>query len=209
MPREIAVYVGAGGETAALNEKGKVVVYRKNLGRWEILKEKEFSPGEYLSMPELRRNMAEMLNFIGNGRVFVGLSVTGIPYFELEKSGYSVWEFQGQPLDYLDYVLAKEEEERNMEPDPGVDFKLPAPEEISGGRYCISIKEIQENNTGFTSKQAVLPFLRQGKFYSLEIICNHVPPWLEAELATGSLDAVVEQVEQGLARVTVARKCSN
>lgn len=208
MPREIAVYVNTNGDTASIKEKGKVVVYYKKLGRWEVLKEKEFSPGANFNMRELRHNMAEMIDFIGDGKVFVGLSVTGIPYFELEKSGYSVWEFQGQPLDYLDYVLGKEEEERNQKPEPQ-GLKPPAPAEISEGCYHVSIKEIQENNTGFTSKQVLLPFLRQGVFYSLDILCNHVPPWLETELGTGNLGGVVEQMEKDLVRVTITRQCCN
>lgn len=209
MPRKIAVYVDADGYTASLSEEGKVVVYGKKLGRWEALKEKEFSPGRHLTMQELRNNITEMLDFIGDGRVFVGLSVTGIPYFELEKSGYSVWEYQGQPLGYLDYVLEKEEKERYQETYPGGTIKLPVPLKISDGCYRISIKEIQENTTGFTSKQALQPFLRRGEFYSLEILCSHVPPWLETELVIGGLDGVVEQLKKDLARVTITRKCCN
>lgn len=207
MSREIAVYVNTNGDTASLKEKGKVVVYCKRTGRWEVLKEKEFSPGTNSNMKELRYNMAEMIDFIGDGKVFVGLSVTGIPYFELEKSNYSVWEFQGQPPDYLDFILEQEEEERNHKPETKGPAKPPVPVEISDGRYRISIKGIQENNIGFTSKQVLLPFLRQGGFYSLEIFCNHVPPWLETELATDSLYGVVEQMEKDLIRVIITRKC--
>jgi len=205
MTKKIAVYVGAGGETSSLYEKGKVVLYSKKPGRWEVLKEKEFSPGRHLNMQELRHNMAEILEFIGDGRIFVGLSVTGIPYFELEKSGFSVWEFQGKPLDYLDYVLEKEEEETNKKIYGGETLKPPAPVEISDGCYRISIKEIQENNHGVTSKQALLPFLRHGEFYSLQILCNHVPPWLESELLAGSLNGLIEQIDKDSVRVTITR----
>lgn len=39
-----------------------------------------------------------------------------------------------------------------------------------------------ESHSQITSKQALLPFIRQKKFQTLEIICNHVPGWLEGEV---------------------------
>jgi len=34
---------------------------------------------------------------------------------------------------------------------------------------------------GITSKQILQGFIREGNFHSLEIICDHIPPWLEME----------------------------
>lgn len=183
--REIAVYVGENGETTSLYEKGKIVVYRKMQGKWKVVDEKCFFLEKGLGIRELREKMREAVSFLGKCRVFVGLSVSGVPYFELEKHNFSIWEFGGKPLKFLDYILEKEEELQEEKAGLEKSGLPPAPVEVLPGCYSISIKEIQEGNTGITSKQALLPFLRGRGFYSLEVLCNHVPPWLEAELAGG------------------------
>lgn len=184
--REIAVYLGENGETASLYEKGKIVVYRKKQGKWKAIDEKEFFLEKGLGVKDLREKMGEVISFLGKCKTFVGLSISGVPYFELEKHGFSIWEFEGKPFKFLDYILEKEEEIKEGASGLTESGLPPAPVEILPGCYRISIKEIQEGNTGITSKQALLPFLRGGGFYSLEVLCNHVPPWLEAELAGGS-----------------------
>lgn len=207
MPKNIAVYVGENGETTSLYDQGRIVVYQKNQGKWSVLKEKEFVLDKSLGMQELRKQMAEALDFLNECKVFVGLSITGVPYFELEKSKFSVWEFEGKPVEFLDYILEEEEGRHAQEVNKGKYNIIPAPVETSDGAYRISIKEIQENDTGVTSKQVLLPFLRQGKFYSLEVLCNHVPPWLEAELFSGDYSGEIEKISNQEVRITIARSC--
>ncbi|OPY56170.1 MAG: Iron only nitrogenase protein AnfO (AnfO_nitrog) [Pelotomaculum sp. PtaU1.Bin035] len=182
MRRSIAVYVGENGETTSLFNQGRLVVYQKKKGKWSSMKEMDFSPDGSRGIKELRKKMEEVLEFLGNCRVIVGLSITGVPYYELEKCRFSVWEFEGRPLEFLDYVLEKEEEKQSLEDAEQNACLRFIPIETSSGNYQISIKEIQEKDIGLTTKQVLLPVLRKGNFNSLEVICSHVPPWLEAGL---------------------------
>lgn len=207
MPANIAVYVSENGKTASPYDIGKIVVYRKKRGRWNVLREKDFIPDKSLGIRELREKMAETLEFLDECSIFVGLSITGVPYYELEKAGFSVWEFEGKPLEFLDYVLAEEEEKYKQVKSRGKNNVMLTPDEISNGYYRISIKEIQENDTGITSKQVLLPFLRQGGFDSLEIICNHVPPWLQAELMGGGYSGEIENIDHKEVRIILSRSC--
>jgi len=203
MSKDIAVCIGENGETATLYDKGKIAVYRKKRGIWSVIKEEKYFSFSGLGMQELRGKMAELIGFLNGCRVFVGLSVTGVPYFELRKSLFSIWETVGKPVEFLDYVLQKEEEAPEPEQEKkGIQL---APIEVFKGCYRISLKEIQEKNTGVTSKQALLPFLRQGDFHSLEVLCSHVPPWLEAELTTGKLSGTVEKIRNNELKVTITR----
>lgn len=207
MPKNIAVYIGENGETTSLYDQGKVVVYQKKQGGWTVLKEKGFVLDQSLGIQELRKKMAEVLDFLSECKIFVALSITGVPYFELEKSKFSVWEFEGKPVDFLDCILEEEEGRQAQEGNKDKNNLAPTPVETSDGCYRISIKEIQENDTGVTSKQVLLPFLRKGTFYSLEVLCNHVPPWLEAELFCGNYFGEVEKISNGEVRITIARSC--
>ncbi|MCL4440281.1 MAG: nitrogenase [Firmicutes bacterium] len=205
MRAEIAVHVGENGRTASLYEKGKVTVYRRNNGSWSPVREKDFMLDRGLGMRETRERMREVAAFLSGCGVFVGLNVTGVPYFELEKSDLSIWEYQGRPGDFLDVILEKEEEEQ-LHRDSREKISIPVPEEVSGGCFRVSIKKIQEENTGITSKQALLPFIRQGGFYSLEILCSHAPPWLEAEIKGGSLAGEISRAGGGVL-VTIRNRC--
>ncbi|HBV97517.1 MAG: nitrogenase [Peptococcaceae bacterium BICA1-7] len=205
MGAEIAVHVGESGLTASLYEKGKVIVYRRNMGSWIPVREKEFMLDLGLGMRETREKMREVAVFLSGCGVLVGLNVTGVPYFELEKAGLSIWEYQGSPADFLDAILEKEEEERSLR-GKGDIISLPVPEEVAGGCYRVSIKGIQEGNTGLTSKQALLPFIRSRVFYSLEIMCSHAPPWLEAEIKGGSLSGEIKSAGGGVV-VTIKNSC--
>ncbi|MFZ5597621.1 MAG: Fe-only nitrogenase accessory AnfO family protein [Bacillota bacterium] len=205
MSYDIAVFKGKDGMTVPLYEKGRLTVYRKKHGLWSVLREREFLLDRKLGMKGLRSGMEEAAAFLSGCKIFVGLDITGIPYYVLEKHGFSIWEYEGKPESFLDVILEKEEESRASEKDNK--YLAPCPEEIFPGCYRISIKEIQENNTGFTSKQVLLPFLRRGCFYSLEVYCNHVPPWLEAELAGSGRNGEIRRAGGGEVVVTIAGSC--
>lgn len=181
MAKDIAVYVDDMGNTAPINSNGKVVVYRRNADNWNVTKELKVTFDKSKGVKELRKKMDEIIVFLEGCKIFLAHTVMGIAYFSLEKAGFSIWEYEGEPLDFLNYILEKEEVTENELPvtTQGV---IPLPKFLGNGMYSVSIKEIQESNSNITSKNVLLPFLRKEKFYSLEVICNHVPLWLESEM---------------------------
>jgi len=193
MAQDIAVCIDGKGVTSSLYDGSTLVIYQKKQGLWQVSREKAISLDKQGGMAGLRRQMAEVILFLGECRIFVGQAVVGVPYFELEKMQCSIWEFEGTPSTFLDYVLAQEENKlANVQPKGG--SMMPELVERENGDFYISIKEVQENGSGMTSKQVLMPILQQGKFYSLEIHCNHVPPWLEVELQDGRLIGRVEKI---------------
>lgn len=202
MANKIAVHIGARGETAAINSPGKVVVYCKRMGIWGVERITAFSLAQEKGLREMRKQMAEMVNELGDCKIFVAGAISGVPYYELEKAGLSIWEFDGKPEAFLEHILAKEEA-ADAEAQTAVSFILPIPEYMGRGCYRISIKEIQERETGFTTKQVLLPFLRKIEFSQLDILCNHVPPWMEAEAMTGGLILSTEKIASGEIRATL------
>lgn len=208
MSPEIAVCINGNGVTSSLYEADAIVViYQKAEGSWKAIREQKCSLDKHAGLVGLRRQMAEIIIFLDQCKIFVGCAVAGVPYFELEKMQCSIWEFEGErePLSFLDYVLKQEEEKDEEEQSQGNNV-IPLPIEREQGDYYISIKEIQENTGGVSSKQVLLPFLRQGKFYRLEVLCNHIPPWLEAELTGGNLVGEVEKIAPAETRVYISKR---
>jgi len=204
MAPEVAVCINDNGVTSSLYDANAIVIYQKTQGSWKVSREQKFSLDKQAGLAGLRRQMAEIILFLDQCRIFVGCSVVGVPYFELEKMQCSIWEFEGVPLSFLDYVL-KQEEDKVQEGQLPTNT-IPVPVEREKGDYYISIKEVQENASGITSKQVLLPFLRQGKFYRLEVLCNHIPPWLEAELTGGNLVGEVEKTAPTETHIYISKR---
>ncbi|MCL6635227.1 MAG: nitrogenase [Peptococcaceae bacterium] len=205
MTRDIAVCMGENGRTASLHHAARVVVYRRRQGEWGVLKEKQVSLGQISGLPELRRKMAQLLDFLGECRVFVGLSITGVPCFELAKAGISLWEFAGEPPDFLERIFVEEEKVQSQRPAGEGAERPAAPVAVGEGRYQVSLLQIQEGNKGITSKQVLLPYLRKGDFDELEVLCSHVPPWLEAELAAGGLSGEIQKTGDNRFKIIISR----
>ncbi|MCE5285834.1 MAG: nitrogenase [Pelosinus sp.] len=204
MLREIAVLLNKAGQTIKMGEEGKIVVYHQECGVWQICREQSYDIS-HASLGQIRNNMRELLIFMDGCKVFAAESVTGVYYYELEKAEVNVWEISGKPAEFLDYIIEHEElEADHSDPKP---IAVPVPEEIADGRYFVSIKDIQESNTSITSKQVLLPFLQRGTFYSLEILCSHIPPWLENQLLLGRLESEVTKLSNKEVKVVIMKAC--
>jgi len=203
---EIAVFVGPNGETAPLQEAGEIRVYQHSCNIWEMCRIIPFSLQSAKGLPGMREYMKEVLNFLGECRTFVGLSIIGLPYFELEKAGFTIWEMAGFPSNILDSILEAEAAAKlNTSPEIKIIIPKPEPKEVTPGCYSISLKEIQNCNGMVTSKQILLPLLEKMAFKSLEIICSHIPPWLEIKILCGEVNGVINKITPNETRVIINR----
>lgn len=197
MPYEVAVFLDQTGKTAGLTDQGKIAVFSRRLGKWYLAREREFTLSGVGGMDDLRSKMEELLAFLARCRIFVGSKINGIPMVVLNQANCRIREFQGEPCEFLDLLLLEEEitEHNNRLREKA--SEKPIISEISAGNYNVSIKEIQEGNSQITTKQALLPFLRQGNFYSLEIKCNHLPQWLEGLALTQNYTLKILKQDEG------------
>lgn len=200
MAKKIAVFVDASGCTISLHEPGQIVVYGKQESKWMVERRQPFTLLPEKGMAALRAQIRNIMNFLGDCKVFAARSISGVAYYELEKQQLSIWEIDGCAEDFLDDIDACKESVLPAQ-DNGAD--PPAVSETFPGCYRISLTDIQLHNTGFTTKQALLPFLRRGDFLSLEVFCNHLPPWLELELATGGYLSHLERISKEELKVLI------
>ncbi len=205
---EIAVLLDADGFSGRFTEPGKVVVYRRCGPSFTAEREMELAFNRSRGLAELRSRMSELLQFLGPCKVFVAESASGAVYFELEKAGCSVWEVPGRPVEFLDGVLKGEEEAESAAAAETVE--IPVPVEVSPGRFFVSIKEVQGKTPLVSSKQVLQEFICRAGFDALEVVCDHVPPWIEVEAqrrgyATETEPRGKNEVHVRLARKTAAR----
>jgi Fe-only nitrogenase accessory protein AnfO len=201
---EIATILGKDGCSSTLSEPGTVVVYQRQNDSFEPVREMAFALDREKGLKELRLKMAELIQFLNGCKIFVALSASGALYFELEKAGISIWEISGKPENFLAIVLEDEEKARVASQVPGI-TGIPAPAERSPGCFFISIKEVQGQSPAISSKQVLQQFIREGKFRELEIICDHVPPWIELDAGCRGYSLRSEKLGPNECRVRLAR----
>ena len=198
--QEIAAIIGPDGGAIPLSEPGTVVVYRRVRGSWEKDREMAFSIEQACGLRDLRNKVEELKAHLRDSRVFVAKSASGALFFELEKAKVSVWEIAGTPAEFLDSVWRDEKAEQLaacLSPDVGI----PSPTETSPGSFTISIKEIQGKRPEVSSKQVLQDFVRKGAFEQLDILCDHLPPWIEMDAVRCGYE--VETVQIGKNEVNV------
>ncbi len=184
MFEEIAALVDSKGYCSILHSGNKIEVYRRAEGKWHLQRNIILNMAANINMRELRAYMGDLADFLGECRILLAERVSGVAYFELERLMISVWEFEGLAQQFLDTVWSEEQVVSSKQET----FANTPPKlvETFPGCYRISVKEIQTCATGgLTTKKVLLPLLRRGGFKSLEILCGHVPPWLELELSGG------------------------
>ncbi len=202
MGKAIAVFLGRNGDTCSIYQPGKVAIYQREEEKWQVVRARDFDLEQCSGMLGLRQRIWELLTFMEDCRIFVAKSITGIPYYELEKANCSLWEIDGNPLQFLDFILDKEEADQEIREDN----PLLIPIEVSPGQYRISLQSIQEKHAGFTSKQVLRPFLRRGDYKVLEVYCSHVPPWLELDLAAQNLEWEIKQLGEMEYKIAITKK---
>lgn len=184
MSKEIAVFINKKGLTASMDEAGSIKIYQKSGDGWEVNKELPFLIDHDKGIKGVRDSINELVTFLGKCKVFVGREVTGILYNNLDVNGVGIIEMDGVPEKFLDYVLKQEEEyEKLVEGGKEELDTLPHPiESKKEGYYSMNLKLLSIDSPNVTSKQALIPFLSNNKFYELEVICGHFPRWFETEL---------------------------
>lgn len=188
MIKKIAMYVNSNGEITDLNQAGFVKIFSKDSDNWNIVKEMPFEFYTVQGKEDIRLDTLNITEALENCKVLVARKISYLIYMMLDGIGVSTWKMEGDQNKILQYVLDREEEaaeeiklidSRNFSSKK----QIINPIQIgNNGYYIINLKEIQENNTGITTKQALKPFLYNEKFKELIVTCSHIPYWLESEL---------------------------
>jgi hypothetical protein len=113
-------------------------------------------------------------------------------------------EIAGTPAEFLDSVWRDEKAEQTaacLPPDAGI----PAPTETLPGHFTISIKEIQGKRPEVSSKQVLQDFVRRGAFEKLEVLCDHLPQWIEADAVRCGYEVVTEQIGKNEVKVRLTK----
>ena len=204
MEKEIAVILDNSGRSSVLTGPGTLVVFSRLPGGWKKERELPIVPDPAQGLKKMREQMAGVMGFLSPCRILVTRSASGAPYFELEKARFAIWEIEGKPEEFLDDVWNEEEKEQAKAHHParaGEGSPVPVPQEKTPGTFVISIKEVQGKRPDISSKQVLQQFIQRGGFLVLDILCTHVPPWIEVEAERRGYMLETEQVDRETVKV--------
>lgn len=198
----IAVVVGKDGGAASLLEAGVCVrIYRRNRGEWEVLREVPVALHPENGLAAVRGEIQEIVRALGDTRIVVAGQISGVPYNTFDAAGYSIFEIQGRPEQFLEFVAHEIRKEQEV---PKASEEIPASQPAGeDGNYFLDLAQAQLEHPNATTKQMLLPFFEKTTFYQLELVCSHIPPWFERQFSTLRLAYEKEQLGPGKYKVTV------
>lgn len=216
----IAVYMNSDGLTASLTDKGLVRVYGKEGEEWRVEKDLPFDLEHKSRSAEVRTIIMEMINQLGECKVFTAKEVSGQLYYVLEAKGYEAFEAEGKPEEYLDSIwkeiqaMKKEESENTETSEKTGQFTVrkdakPStnPEVIDQeGVYWINLIPALNTDCTLTSKKILIPFLRKMEFDCLNVICDHIPKWFDNEMSSMGLIFRAVQLKHNLYQASIIKR---
>lgn len=181
----IAVLLNDNGETGSWLDDGIIKLYQRTNEEWIESSSITYSISKNTTIPSLRKNLSDIIEKLKNCNVFVAKEVSGQLFSILEAHFFNVYELNGIPANFLDSVLISEtklkKEELLLASQAANKF---FPEQIDKfGNYTINLKKLLQEDGTVSSKQILIPFLKEEKFESLEVVCDHVPKWFDRELS--------------------------
>jgi Fe-only nitrogenase accessory protein AnfO len=203
----VSVFINSKGITASPTEEGFVKIYKYDTDTkvWEVSEIFEFSLLSCSSIPEMRKTILDLLQKLGNCRIFIARSVVGQLYSVLDANRFHIYEVDGKPEEFLDSILRYEEDEAQALDTEITEPQIPCPQETDiPGTYTINLKNALNSAPGLSSKKILLPFLTSSNFNILEIICDHIPKWFDSEFNYKGLSSTITKLNEFEYKVTIS-----
>lgn len=175
---EIAVLVNSQGNTSGFEMDGMICVYHKVNCEWKIERQMEFHTENIMDSTGLHKKIREISSWLDSCKIIVVNRIRGIHYIAFEERQISMLEIKGSPEAFLEDIKECVQHQRTGQEIP---MEHNTVFELRPGYFHIDLREVMKGNTSYSSKQILLPFIKNHKFSQLEMICDHVPKWMEKE----------------------------
>jgi Fe-only nitrogenase accessory protein AnfO len=196
---KIAVLIDKNDETTTFGKGATVEVFLKRGGEWEVIQKIEVVLEDSMGVSEVRQEAARIAKALGDCRLIVGKKVYGMAYNVFEAMKFAIWEIEGRPETFLDEIVEAEEayvrQETNKENEKLNEESYI--KKLSEGHYLIDLLYMQSLDRSISSKQAIIPFLEKQPFDRLDIVCTHIPPWIETQTEKYAVRMKIEDLDNG------------
>ena len=200
---KIAVVENSNQKTSSIFEPGFVAIYEEKGGEWKVLNRFENKVCNAKGIATVRMAVADTIKQLDDVKIVVASEIPGIAFSTFQAAGFDIFLVQNSLLDVLDSVkkeILEVIEERQKEPYKFDIMKFLKPG-MNKGDFCLNMEEILSKNPELTSKKILIPYLKNGEFNRLDVICSHIPKWFNTDL--GGLGFEYETVNELPNKTTV------
>lgn len=183
---KIAVMENENQTASSIFEPGFIAIYEEDGGEWKVLTRFENEVCNAKGMAAVRTAVADTIKQLGDVKIIAASEIPGIASGTFQAAGFDIFLVEGNVVNLLDSI--KEEmleaiEERQKEP-PKFDIMQFLEPGVSEGDFSINIEDIMFKNPNLTSKKILIPYLKDGEFNRLDVICSHLPKWFVTDLGS-------------------------
>lgn len=187
---KIAVVESSNQKTSSIFEPGFVATYENDGGEWKAMNRFENKVCNAKGIAAVRMAVADTIKQLDDVKIVVASEIPGIAFGIFETAGFEIFLVKNCALDVLDSVkkemleVIEEQQERPCKFDI-MQFLEPG---MYKGDFCLNMEEILSKNPQLTSKKILIPYLKNGEFNRLDVICSHVPKWFDKDFGVLGLE---------------------
>lgn len=204
MYNKIAVLLNEKDQLTSLELSCKTLLYQQTANGWQLNQEIIWRLGAETGIAEIRNDIQVLIGHLEDCRIIVSKKLTGIPYHILDKSGFHIFETDGAASQNLFCDIIREMKEISEKARvSGTVAQVPVSPNHDG-IYYFNLIELQQTFPEITSKQALKRFMEDTVFIRLELICNHMPPWMDTVLILKNYVWQIEKIEEHRCKVIIS-----
>ncbi|MGA9189742.1 MAG: Fe-only nitrogenase accessory protein AnfO [Methanosarcina sp.] len=187
---KIAVVESNNQKTSSIFEPGFVATYENDGGEWKVINRFENKVCNAKGIAAVRMAVADTIKQLDDVKIVVASEIPGVSFGIFEAAGFEIFLVKNCVLDVLDSVkkemleVIEEQQEKPRKFDI-VQFLEPG---MYKGDFCLNMEEILSKNPQLTSKKILIPYLKNGEFNRLDVICSHVPKWFDKDFGILGLE---------------------
>lgn len=181
---KIAVVENNNQKTSSIFEPGFIATYEEDDGKWKVLNRFENKVCNAKGITAVRTAMADIIKQLGDVKIVVASEIPGIASGIFEAAGFEIFLVENSALDVLNSVKKEMLEviEKRQEEPRKFDITEFLKPDTNKGDFCLNIEEILLKNPELSSKKILIPYLKNGEFNRLDVICSHIPKWFNTDL---------------------------
>jgi Fe-only nitrogenase accessory protein AnfO len=200
---KIAVVENNNQKTSSIFEPGFVTIYEEDCGEWKVLNRFENKVCNAKGIAAVRTAVADTIKQLGDVKIVLASEIPGIAFGSFQAAGFEIFLVENSVLDVLDSVKKEmleviEEQKEKLREFDIMQFLEPG---MNKGEFFLNMEEILLKNPDLTTKKIRIPYLKNGEFNRLDVICSHIPKWFNTDL--GALGFEYETVNELPNRKTV------
>jgi Fe-only nitrogenase accessory protein AnfO len=200
---KIAVVENDNQKTSSIFEPGFISIYEEDGEEWKVLSCFENKVCNAKGMAAVRAAVVDTIKQLGDVKIIVAGEIPGIASGTFQAAGFDIFIvengvpdiFDSIKKEMLEVIAKREEEPRKFDI---MEFLEPG---VNEGDFSINIEEIMFKYPELTSKKILIPYLKNGEFRRLDVICSHILRWFVTDL--GVMGFEYETVNETLNRKTV------